>query len=340
MRIVLVRGICETGACGVGDYAQRLAHALRSLGVEAELMSEGRWGLLDIRSASESVDRLNPDIIHIQYPTAGFGHKLGPQLFVTGRSSVVTLHEASQSHILRKLSLYPFTLRAQHLIFTSEYERIFAKKWAPWIARISSVIPIGSNIDAVPNSVAQRSHEVAYFGLIMPGKGLEEILKLAYLIQSVGSTLKLRVIGKASSKHEAYFERLRLRSAELPIIWDAELNNDQVATRLAGCSVAYLPFPDGASDRRSTLKAMLASGVAVVTTRSSHTPTSLESVVRFANSVEDSYAVIERLMNDRQEREKLRDKAIEYMRQFTWDRIASLHLHVYESVQATLRSGG
>jgi hypothetical protein len=123
MRVAFVTGPFLAGECGVGDYTQRLAHALKSMGVQAELLSEGRWGLHDVAGATRSLDKLKPDIIHLQYPTTGFGHRLGPQLFVMRRRSVITLHEASQSHILRKLSLYPFTARAQHLIFTSEYER-------------------------------------------------------------------------------------------------------------------------------------------------------------------------------------------------------------------------
>jgi glycosyltransferase involved in cell wall biosynthesis len=335
MRIAFVTGLCPTGECGVGDYTRRLAHALRSLGVQAELVSDGSWGLRGAGKAIKSLDKLEPDIVHIQYPTAGFGYRLGPQMFAMRRKSVITIHEASQSHILRKLSLYPFMARAQHLVFTSQYERQFASKWAPWIARLSSVIPIGSNIKAMPGGGNRRGQEIAYFGLIMPGKGLEEILELAKLIQRAGCALSIRIIGKAHSKHESYFERLRLQSRGLPVIWESDLNDEEVATRLASCAIAYLPFPDGASERRASLKAMLASGVGVVTTRGVHTPRDLEDIVKFSENVEDAYRIIRMLAEDTSERERLGRKAVEYMRQFGWDRIAALHLEVYKRVVKT-----
>ena len=332
MKLALIMGVCPDGECGVGDYTRRLANSLRSLGLEAELLCEGRWGLRDVGNASKSLDKLQPDIVHIQYPTAGYGYRLVPQLFAMRRNSVVTLHEASQSHILRKLLLYPFSVRAQHLIFPSAYELQFAKKWAPWIARISSVIPIGSNIDAVPDSANRRDQEIAYFGLIMPKKGLEEILKLAELIRGTESALTIRIIGKVHSKHEAYSRQLRLRSRDLPVIWNSDLSDDQLVGEMGRCSIAYLPFPDGASERRASLKALLANGVAVVTTRGFHTPEDLEDVVKFSRTSKDAYHVIRLLMENLSERDRLKHKAIEYMRQFSWDRIAAHHLRVYEGV--------
>jgi glycosyltransferase involved in cell wall biosynthesis len=347
MKLALVMGPCPSGECGVGDYTRRLASSLTSLGLDVELICEGPWGLLDVRRASRSLYKLKPDIVHIQYPTAGFGHRLGPQLLALKRRTVITLHEASQAHLLRKLSLYPFSVRAQHLIFPSEYERQFAEKWAPWITHRSSVIPVGSNIEAAPNGGNRRYDEVAYFGLIAPRKGLEEVLGLAKLVHSSGFQLKIRIIGKTSAQYETYSAQLRLQSHGLPVIWQSDLSHEEVAKELAGCSIAYLPFPDGASERRASLKAMLSSGVVTITTRGAHTPSDLEGVVKVSNSPKDAYDHIRVLVNDPLEQEKLRRTAIEYMRQFSWDRIVDLHLRVYESLaqlgvlhKPQLRDGG
>jgi glycosyltransferase involved in cell wall biosynthesis len=332
MKVALVTGNCPLGACGVGDYTNRLASELRSGGVQAEVVSEGRWGLTHTKDVDAGLRTLAPDILHFQYPTIGFGYRLGPQVFALRRSCVITLHEVSQAHILRKLSLYPFTVRPQHLIFTTAHEREFAKKWAPWITRVSSVIPVGSNIDVFPTSAKRQSGEVAYFGLIMPRKGLEEILQLGKLLQFRSSGLKIRIIGKANAKHETYAAKLRFQSNDLPIVWDDGLSHDQVARQLAQCSVAYLPFPDGASERRTSLNAMLANGVAVVTTRGPHTPEGLEGVVKFSSSPEEAYEAIRFLVENAAEGEKLRQMAIAYMQQFSWDRIADQHLCVYERI--------
>jgi glycosyltransferase involved in cell wall biosynthesis len=334
VKIALVTGPCPPKVCGVGDYTRRLAEALRPLGVETEIISKGTWRVVEVSGLASSIDKLKPDIVHIQYPTSGFGHRLGPQLFAIKKRSVTTLHEASDSNILRKLSLLAFTVRPSRLIFTTECELQFARKWAPWISRVSSVIPIGSNIDAMPNSADRQIREVAYFGLIMPKKGLEDVFNLAKLIQSVGSQLKIRIIGAVHSRHQEYFEKLRLRSAQLPILWNTTVSTEEVAKQLSSCSVGYLPFPDGASERRASLKAMLANGVAVVTTYGASTPPSFAGVVRFANGIEEALGAIQQLLSDRSEQRQLRARAIEYMRQFCWERIAHLHLDVYEEVQA------
>jgi glycosyltransferase involved in cell wall biosynthesis len=336
MKIALVTGMPPAGACGIWDYTQRLAQALRSLGADAEIISEGRWGLLDVAGIRHTLDKLKPDVIHIQYPTTGFGYRLFPHWLAAKRRCVITLHEASQAHILRRVSLYAFALRPRRLIFTSDYELQFAMRWAPWVSRCSSVIPIGSNIDAIRCGVNRSAQEVTYFGLIMPLKGLEEVLKLAKLLRSSCSELRVRVIGKPHSRHRDYFEELRQKSRGLPIIWNTDLNDEQVAAQLGHTAIGYLPFPDGVSERRGSLRAMLASGVAVVTRRGSHTPANLEGVVKFANGVENGFAVIEQLLNDPEEQQRLRYNAIEYMREFSWEHIANLHLDVYEGVRADL----
>src|SRR6202034_809705 len=103
---------------------------------------------------------------------------------------VATIHEVGQAHILRKLALYPFSFRARHVIFPSNFEHQFAVKWAPWISDRSSVIAVPSNIGA--GAKRQRNlDEIVHFGLIMLGKGLEEVIRLARLIQVSGHALRI-----------------------------------------------------------------------------------------------------------------------------------------------------
>jgi glycosyltransferase involved in cell wall biosynthesis len=333
MKIALLTGMSTPGACGIGDYTRHLAQALRSLGVEAELVSASRWTLVDVAAASRALDKLNPDVVHLQYPMPGAGYKLSPQLFAVKKRAIATIHEASQSHFLRKLSLYPFTLRADYLIFTSEYERNFVKKLAPWVARISSVIPIGSNINAGRNQRQSRcQEEVVYFGLIMPKKGLEEVLCLAKLIKQASSELRVRIIGKPSPGHETYLEHLREESRDLPVVWETGLDNEQVAAQLACSAVAYLPFPDGASERRGSLMALLINGVAVVTTRGPQISSDLDNVVQYCEDPRHAFELVRMLLQEPLKQRILGQKAIDYMHPLSWEGIAELHLRVYEKV--------
>jgi glycosyltransferase involved in cell wall biosynthesis len=332
VKVALVTGSCPPGGCGVGDYTMCLSDALKASGIEAHVITSGDWNLRGAFNVSKRLQEQKFDIVHIEYPTVGFGWKLGPQGLSLLQSCVVTIHEASQRHILRKLTLFPFAVRPEHIIFTSRFERRFATTWAPWIARVSSVIPLGSNIAVTAQESPRTLTEIIYFGLILPRKELEQVLELGNLIRSAGLPLVVRIIGQVPPKHAVYFDELRLRAAGLPIIWDHDLSVEQIAKRFARSSIAYLPYPDGASERRGALKAALLSGLVVITTRGPHTPRNLGAVVRFCRSPEEALAAVRSLIEDSEETSRMAAKAVQYGRRYNWERIAKLHLRVYDSV--------
>lgn len=330
MKIALVTGPCPSGVCGVGDYTRRLTDALRQIGIDAQMIEGGDWRLVGALKVRASLN--NFDLVHIQYPAFGFGYKLGPQALSLLRSCMVTLHEASQRRIPRKLSLLPFLVRPKHVIFTSDVERRYITRRIPWVARISSIIPIPSNIGAFPEERPRALDEIVYFGLILPRKGLEQVVELAQLIKSEGLALKVRMIAKPRPERMEYFEKLRLATAGLPVIWDLNLDEEQVAERLASSSVAYFPFPDGVSERRSTLKAALANGVAVITTQGPHTPEVMKGFLRFSGGPREALVAARSLLESPEERTRLTRNAAEYLRQCTWERVAEFHLGVYRSL--------
>lgn len=334
MKVALVTGSCPPGECGVGDYTACLAKTLNDSGVETHLITAGSWNLLGASTSRRSLREQSFDIVHIEYPTVGFGYKLGAQALSLLQKCVITIHEASQRRVLRKFALIPFTVRPEHIIFTSSFERQFAMNWAPWIVRSSSVIPVGSNIAVVTNGRPRSSNEIIYFGLITPRKELEQVLELADLLRKSALPLVVRVIGRVPTKHVAYFDQLRLKAAGLPIIWDRDLSGGQIAERLAESSIAYLPYWDGASERRTTLNAALLSGLAVITTRGPHTPNGLDGVVRFCQSAGEALEAISSLVKSPEERSKMTAKAVQYGQRYSWEHIAKLHIDVYHSVLA------
>ena len=335
MKIAIVTGTFPPGTCGVGDYTARLAEALGQTGLDVRIIDVGDWRMRGALKTRNSLQ--NYDLVHIQYPTPGSGYSLGPHALSLLRSCVVTIHEASQRRILRKLSLLPFMVRPRHLIFTSDFERRFVTGWVPWVARNSSIVPIPSNIRAFPQERRRTTSEIAYFGLILPRKGLEQVVELTQLIKSEGLDLKVRIIGKPRPEHMGYFQELRSLTGELPVIWDLDLSEDLVAERLASSSVAYLPFPDGASERRSSLKAALVNGVAVITTQGAHTPESMKSVVRFSENPRRALLIARSLLASEQDRADLAKNAAQYLRQCTWEHVAELHLAVYRSLLCSER---
>jgi glycosyltransferase involved in cell wall biosynthesis len=330
MKVALITGPCEPGRCGVGDYTAHLSQALQQAGVQVEIVSGGNWRLARLPSLLRLVRRIGADVAHLQYPTGGFGRKLGPQGLALALPGVVTIHEASNSHVLRRLSLYPFVLRAKHMIFTSNEERSFALCWVPWISERSSVIPIGSNIEGVCGGTRRNIHEIVYFGLVMPHKGLDDVLALAALFGRSGGGFRLRIVGSHRPEHAAYVNGLHRKSAGLPVLWEEDLSKSEVSRRLTAAQFAYFPFPDGASERRTTLKAALASGMTVVTRRGADTPRDLEPAVKFAASPSEAYAAIRELAANPGKAEELGNRARDYARRYSWEAIARSHLAVYE----------
>jgi glycosyltransferase involved in cell wall biosynthesis len=332
VKAALLCGPCPPGACGVGDYTVCLASALDQRGMEARIISSSDWNLLGaIKRMEESVGS-RFDILHIQYPTVGFGGGLIPQGLALLRKCVVTIHEASEAHILRKLALLPFGIHSERIVFTSEHEREFAMRWVPWISRVSCVIPIASNIGAFEGPTKRSLDEILHFGLIMPNKGLESVIALGKLVKASGLSFRIRIIGSCPPKYAGYFKDLKSKTVTLPIIWDHELSERQVAKALASSSIAYLPYPDGVSERRATFKAALLNGVMVITTRGQHTPSGLEDVVTFSASPKEALGAARFLASNAEQRTGLANRARCYARQFSWNSIAEAHFVLYKDI--------
>jgi glycosyltransferase involved in cell wall biosynthesis len=338
MKVALFTGPCPRGQCGVGDYVALLADALNAIGIESQIIDSSDCGLLQAFGLHRAMQNQNFDIVQIHYPSLGFGTKLGPQAIALLRRCVITLHETSQVHILRRLAMIPFSLWPRHVIFFSSFERSYGLKWAPWLSGISSLIPPPSNIRKIESTGPRRLDEIVSFGLIRPGNGHDQILRLAALIKAAGLSLRIRVIGTPqSAKFIPYFEDLQKSSCDLPIVWEHGLGEEEVAKKLAVASIAYLPYPKGAAELRSSLKAALLNRLAIVTTRGTQTPRNLEGVVRFCRNPEEALDTIRTLLESPLERQRLADQAGQYVRDWTWERTAELHAEVYERILSRSR---
>ena len=327
----MVTGSYPPEVCGVGDYTSCLAEALRTAGVDVDVLTGQDWNAGKVSQLVQRVKSYRADIVHLQYPTVGFGHSLGPHLLSTMLPVVTTIHELTQAHLLRKLSLYWFSLRSRKIIFTTEAERDFAIRWCPWIAGKDALIAVGSNIP-VADRTGERDNVIGHFGLIRPMKGLEQVIEMAALLDARGSDLRVRIIGKTPRGREAYYTNLREKSAGLPIEWYTEADDAEIPGLIASCKFAYLPFPDGASERRGSLIAFLQAGGCIVTTRGDQTPQFMEGAMKFSRSPEETSKIVCGLKDDPKMRSELAANAIAVARRFSWRQIALEHVKLYDSL--------
>jgi glycosyltransferase involved in cell wall biosynthesis len=245
MKILLITGSYPPDICGVADYTAALEKHLRRAGVTVSAYSGRRWDLRNAARIAHELRASGADILHMQYPARGYGWKLGPQLLGMLQPLVMTIHECSQAHILRRLSLYPFTWRAEKIIFTNEYERRYVQQFVPSIEYRSAVIPIGNNVPVASGQVGRLHNVVTYFGLIRPQKGLEQVLEMASYFKTRGNGLTVRIVGTVSPGDKDYYGYLRDKARELPVQWVLGLDGDLLSRALAETDISYLPFPDG-----------------------------------------------------------------------------------------------
>ena len=80
------------------------------------------------------------------------------------------------------------------------------------------------------------------------------------------------------------------------------------------------------------LPLLLHCGLAVLTTNGPHASSALAEVVRFCSTPKDAFTVVESLIADHAEINRLSSKSLDYAVQFSWEDIAKRHALIYEAV--------
>jgi glycosyltransferase involved in cell wall biosynthesis len=328
LRVIMVTGSAPPEACGVGDYAALLVAGLQNAGIDAELFHLSRWNLAGTWRALQKLAACKDALIHFQYPSFGYGYSLGPQFCALMKPCVVTIHEFSCAHILRRLSIVPFTLRALQIVTITETEKQAIARRIPWAGRRTRVITVPSNTPK-PGFFAEKSNRVAYFGLIMPNKGIEDFIEARQIARSKGYRWEAAIIGMVPERHREYAQHIveASRSAGVELILDRCL--EEASDELAKSALCYLPFPGGVSERRSSLKSACTAGLPCITTRGSQTPPELDDVVRFAATPSEAVEHMAQIMNSPEEMARLSRASLGWAEQFSWERTIESHIQMY-----------
>jgi len=337
MKVTIVTGSFPPEPCGVGSYIQSLVNSLEVFGLNVEVFHSVDWKIRSIASQINKIQSTGADIIHLQYPTQGFKRYFTPlflPILIKSKKTVTTLHEFSRFSKKGKLKMFPLGL-SDYLIFTTELERSTYSKMEPWVKIKSCVIPIGSSIPLASSGTnsKRRTNEVIYFGLLTPDKGIEEFLELVNIARKNTSFWRFTIIGSFPDNGKDYAEYICVQAQMLGIDIFLNRSNDEVAVLLAQASWAYLPFPDGPSERRTTLLSSLKNGLNVLTTPGSSVPKELIDVLWFAQSPLDAFNTLEEStrMEDKIQYERML-KGIIYAKRFSWNYIALEHIKIYDKL--------
>lgn len=320
-------------ACGVGDFTATLAEGLRNRGVNVVLLHRSRWTMALIPDLVSAIRREKPDVIHVQYPTHGFGTSLVPHalhLALSGWSRVTTLHDYGGQRWLKHLSMSAFSLGG-HVVFTGPLAEKAFRRWHPWIGRRSSIIPIGSNIPG-GSWAPSGPFTIVHFGLLRPNKGIEDVLELARLCCRENRGYRIRIVGAILPHATNYAAGLFEAAKDLPVEWHLGLPPSEVAAVLRSSHIAYLAPPAGIHERRGSLLAAAMNGTPIMAKVGWETPEFLRSYVLAANTPQQALRVIDGLHDlGRLAEQSARSAALANL--FSWPGIVDKYTEVFEACQ-------
>jgi len=327
----MISGSLPPDPCGVGDYAEYLAESLQAQHVDLQLQRLDSLSLKQIRYLSQQ------RILHIQYPSRGYGISLIPQLLaVLCKPVIVTLHEFSQAHILRKIADLPFLLFANKIIVITEFEKASLCALYSGFSKKIMVIPVSVTFlpKYPPPALLQRSG-VAFFGLMRKEKGVESFIRLAELIQVKGINIPVHFFSAVPNNCKKYFSEIKKMARGLNIHWHINLPLSDVSKGLSRCKYAYLYYPDGVSERRSSFMGSVAHALIVLSNSTSLTPDYLKPAFVNVRLPQEAFDKIMYFESDDKSAIVQQKQAFDVFEQcYSPKKVSNSHIALYESVSS------
>jgi glycosyltransferase involved in cell wall biosynthesis len=171
-----------------------------------------------------------------------------------------------------RAALVPLFLQSRNIVVCSSRQEQALKR-LPAIARKVYRIPLGAGIEPVEPPPHPRkqllvgtSLRFIYFGFIWRGRGIETLLRT---IAALASMVTLEVVGgiRDAEYQIELMDLVRRLGLQDRVSFQGELPAAEVSRHLWEADAALLPFTTGASTGRSSLMAVLAHGLPVVTTK-------------------------------------------------------------------------
>jgi glycosyltransferase involved in cell wall biosynthesis len=243
-----------------------------------------KWGPRTFFKHIKAINNTGTDYLLMEWPALGYGWSVVPNIlcayfsWFTKKRFGVVIHEQTQLSKKRYITELLIFASANRLIFTNQFEREFAVKRMPFIEKHSTVVKIFSNISqaCTIRPFEDRTIDIVNFGHIVRDKGIERFIADTALLAR-----KYRIVlaGQIIERQREYFENIKKLCGEKNIEMHINLSDAEVADLLNNSKIAYLPFPDGVSERRGSLFASLVNGAVAFTTIGKFTTEALAEAV-------------------------------------------------------------
>ena len=360
MRVLVITGSYPPAKCGVGDYTFCLVEQLSKIDglsvaviVQKNLPYENgnsavtlfevvdRWGLTDFFAIRRVVKSWKPDIIHIQYPTQGYGRAILPWclpalLELLGEKVVQTWHESFEFFprpimSLKALSSGPIIVVRENYwnLFTGVTKHLKSIKKTVFIGSASSIN--ASQKSESELAELRRMHLghtqqrlVAFFGFIYPNKGVEQIFEIADPARD-----RILLMGEFD-RNRPYCRALEDLSNEPNWYGKVEilgfLPPETASDLIAASDAVVLPFPDGGGEWNTSILAAKVNGSFVLTTSKTRRGYYEIENVYYAQpgDIHDLSAALDRYAGT-----KLDEKSSIY--EAEWQRVARQHVEIYQA---------
>jgi glycosyltransferase involved in cell wall biosynthesis len=332
MNILVITGTYPPDKCGVGDFTSKLYNSLLEVNENNDiyllssnkLIKNGnpldlkplRWNFFDIRRTLEIIASINPSIIDFQFPTLSYRKSVAILFLITrlklrGFRIVITLHEYSYSSKLAQFRTNFLLRSAYRLVVVDELYKTDLVRSKRANAEDVLYIPVGSSIGRSQLSdegiqllrkkyIGSSGLLIAYFGFIIPAKGVETLIQLGEVLKQQNRIFKIIIAAELKADDKYHQELAKLISAkglENEFIVTGYLPSNEVADLLRSMDVVVFPFVKGISTRNTSVLAALNQGVNVISTKSKliqNSPFKLLQLVDHYADVEQIIDIIDR----------------------------------------------
>lgn len=323
-----------------------------------------RWNFGGVVKIVKVIKKLNPDIVHIQYPTDNYGYNPGINFlpfflrFLGLNLSIVsTIHEFDNRSMLGKIRLSINILFSTKTIIVSQaYEKsilnfLFLFKFL--LKNKIKYIPVGSNVLVDVNAISKKEIDrirkklgvnkkdiiLCNFGIVRSGKGIEFLIEtFNELIKEGHNNLKLLFIGECKDNFYQQFKKI-IEVYELKnyIYLTGYCSSLEASKYLLLSDICVLPFEDGITAKRGSFFAPFFYGIPIITTKSKFVPEGLidhKNVILITyGSKEELKRYILELINDNTLRKRMSQNIKKALYYFSWDTIALQTISLYKQIR-------
>ena len=362
LKVLYISGSWPPIMCGVGDYLYSLTKHLKSSwavvtskeasGEDNVLNIVRGWYRSDWQYIKQEIDKLEPEIIHYQYPSVMYGRKLFPNIMpkyikrsFPSKKMVITVHEYHDATYLGKKRIELTLRQFKEVIVTNLQDKNELKNKFP--NKNIEIIRVGSSIEYINVAPKQKdiiSQEInpknkkliVYFGYIDPSKGIENLIG-SMSEWAEGARL---VLATEHNPNNTYHKKINdlIVSKGLDIHWTGYLSSEKASRVLQLSDLVILPFDSPISARRSSMIAAISHGCCVITTGPSEEIFVHEQncYLMKGNSGASISEAIGYLLKNQKLVKKIKAEAKKTRHIFNWDMIAKKHDRKYKTIHTKI----